>query len=189
MRALTFLSSLTTALSAVATVQALTPSPVPTFETLFVGSFIVEDVKTINQGTFGTRVHGAITGGNLTDTSGKVVAQILPTADTGILSNSGIFFPEVVLPLVWTADNKYAHLNIQGVGELFVTDMTYVYVSASMLNATMRAHTNLMTLRRHLETDSEQYSSLNSRFLLANITFPGGAQSTGNPIVTIYGLL
>ena len=52
----------------------------------------------------------------MTDPSGKVVAKILPTADTGILSDSGIFFPELVLPLIWTVDGKYAHLSIQGVG-------------------------------------------------------------------------
>lgn len=62
MRALTILSSLATALSTVTAVQALTPSPVPTFETLFVGSFTVGDIQTIDQGTFGTRIHAAVTG-------------------------------------------------------------------------------------------------------------------------------
>ena len=41
---------------------------------------------------------------------------MLPTADTGIIDSSGVFFPEAILPLVWRADNKLAHLRLQGVG-------------------------------------------------------------------------
>ena len=54
--------------------------------------------------------------GSLADPSGKPAATILPTADTGLISNSGTFFPEAVIPLVWTADNTSAYLNVQGVG-------------------------------------------------------------------------
>ena len=62
--------------------------------------------------------------GNLTDTSGNLVARLLPTADTGIISNSGVFFPEAVLPLIWTADNKFAHFRAQGVGCVFLPSST-----------------------------------------------------------------
>ncbi|KAI0716962.1 hypothetical protein C8Q76DRAFT_795202 [Earliella scabrosa] len=165
MRLLSFVSAVFAALSAtqLAAAQAPQGSTPPTFETLFVGSFTIADFLTIPNSTFGTRVHGVISGGNLTDTSGNLVARLLPTADTGIISNSGVFFPEAVLPLIWTADNKFAHFRAQGVGRLFESDLVYL----------------------HVETDSEQYSSLNSRFLLANVSFPADAQSAAT--ITVFG--
>ncbi len=41
---------------------ALTPAPPPTFETLFVGQFTAGDLRVINNGTFGTRLHAPIIG-------------------------------------------------------------------------------------------------------------------------------
>ncbi|KAI0760502.1 hypothetical protein C8Q74DRAFT_1221128 [Fomes fomentarius] len=167
MRVLPILPSLIASLYTSAHVAgaALTPAPPPTFETLFVGQFTAGDVRVINNGTFGTRLHAPIIGGNLSDTSGKLVANILPAADTGLVSNSGIFFPEAVIPLVWTADNKSAYLQILGVGKLFVADALYI----------------------HLETDSEAYNALNSRFLVGNLTF--SQEDPQNPTLTIFGLV
>ncbi|KAI0716964.1 hypothetical protein C8Q76DRAFT_692492 [Earliella scabrosa] len=154
-----------TALSATQLAAAQTPqgSTPPTFETLFVGTFTPTDFFTIPNSTFGTRVHVVVTGGNLTDTSGNLVATLLPTAETGIISNSGVFFPEAILPFVWTADNKLAHFRVQGIGRIFDSNLNYL----------------------HVETDSEQYSELNNRFLLGNVSFPADGQ--GSATLTVFG--
>ena len=56
--------------------------------------------------------------GNLTDmSSGNLVATLLPgSADTGIISNSGIFFPEATLTVRWEVDQQLAHLRATGTG-------------------------------------------------------------------------
>ncbi|RPD65777.1 hypothetical protein L227DRAFT_597222 [Lentinus tigrinus ALCF2SS1-6] len=165
MRALTFLSLLATFFAGAA--QAATPAAPPQFGTLFVGFLDVDlpNVETINNSTFGTRVYAPITGGNLTDpTSGKLAATVLPgSADTGVISNSGAFFPVVSLPLRWEVDQKLAYLHVTGIGKYFTSDLLYV----------------------HLETASETYSALNSRFLVANLTFVEGDES--HPVLTVFG--
>ncbi|KAI0710440.1 hypothetical protein C8T65DRAFT_191081 [Cerioporus squamosus] len=144
--------------------QAVTPATPPQFETLFVGALELGDVGTINNTAFGTRIYGPVNGGNFTDTSGKLVATALSgSADTGILSNSGIFFPQVILNLRWEVDRKLAYLRAEGLGKLFESDLNYL----------------------HLETDSETYSALNSRFLLVNVSFATGDST--HPVVTIFG--
>ncbi|KAI0730553.1 hypothetical protein C8Q76DRAFT_792709 [Earliella scabrosa] len=153
-------SSVLTALLMLDIATAFAPAPPPTFETLFVGTWTVGEVLTIPDGTFGTRLHGAVTGGNLSDPAGNIVGTILPTADTGIVAASGTFFPQAIFPIVWTADNTYAHLELQGVGEFLVEDMLYI----------------------HVETDSEQYRALNSRFLIGNLTFQDNI-----PMLTVFG--
>ncbi|KAI0754257.1 hypothetical protein C8Q80DRAFT_1350104 [Daedaleopsis nitida] len=161
MRILTRLTSLVATISVA---YAVTPAAPPTFETLFVGTFDVGKVRTINNGSFpGTRIYAPISGGNLTDTAGNSVANILPSADTGIVSVSGTFYPEAVLPLVWTADNQSAYLRLEGVGTLLKSDLVYI----------------------HLETASEHYSALNSRFLLGNVTFPPHHKNVAT--ITIFG--
>ena len=52
------------------------------------------------------------------DVSGNPAATILPSADTGIISASGTFFPEAVIPVRWTVDNAFAYLHAQGVGSV-----------------------------------------------------------------------
>ena len=54
--------------------------------------------------------------GSFNDPAGNLVATMLPTSDTGIIDSSGVFFPESILPLIWTADKKLAHLRLQGIG-------------------------------------------------------------------------
>lgn len=54
---------------------------------------------------------------NLTDPCGDMVATLAsPTADTGIISSSGLFFPEAVIALRWEVDHKLALLTVNGVG-------------------------------------------------------------------------
>ena len=64
MRLLSFVSAVFAALSAtqLAAAQAPQGSTPPTFETLFVGSFTIADFLTVPNSTFGTRVHGVISG-------------------------------------------------------------------------------------------------------------------------------
>ena len=47
---------------------------------------------------------------------GNLVAKFDPGLDTGIVTADGIFYPDVVLPFVWTADQKNAYLHATGVG-------------------------------------------------------------------------
>ena len=55
--------------------------------------------------------------GNFTDLNGNLVATVLPSADTGIISDeSGTFFLDLVLPLRWAVDGKLAYLRSQGPG-------------------------------------------------------------------------
>ncbi|KAI0717028.1 hypothetical protein C8Q76DRAFT_840209 [Earliella scabrosa] len=110
------------------TLAQVKPAPPPTFETLFVGTLVLGESHNVTNGTFGTRMHGVIT------------------------CNSGIFFPEGVVPVIWAADNKLGYLRCQGVG--------------------------------HVETDSEHYRGLNSRFIVGNTVW-----SDGNPTWTIFGAL
>ncbi|RDX44863.1 hypothetical protein OH76DRAFT_1036003 [Lentinus brumalis] len=83
---------------------AITPNAVPEFETLFCGEFELAAIDSLDA-TFGTRVNIALKGGNLTNTSGNHAAMLLPTSDTGVISNSGIFFPEATMFWRWAADN------------------------------------------------------------------------------------
>ncbi|TFK93154.1 hypothetical protein K466DRAFT_581241 [Polyporus arcularius HHB13444] len=163
MRTFTVIASL--AVFFAGAVQAITPAATPQFEALFVGVLEVGDAATINNTTFGSRLYGPITGGNLTDlASGQLAGTVLAgSSDTGIISQSGIFFPDAVLSVRWEVDQKLAYLRATGVGEIFVSDLSYI----------------------HLETDSETYSALNSRFLLGNLTFFEGEQT--HPVLTIYG--
>ncbi|RDX45473.1 hypothetical protein OH76DRAFT_1486300 [Lentinus brumalis] len=146
-------------------VQAVTPAVTPQFEALFVGVLEIGDVGTINNTTFGSRLYAPITGGNLTDlVSGQLAGTVLAgSSDTGIISQSGIFFPDAVLSVRWEVDQQLAYLRAAGVGKIFVSDLAYV----------------------HLETESETYSALNSRFLLGNVTFLEGDQS--HAVLTIFG--
>ncbi|RPD63968.1 hypothetical protein L227DRAFT_650925 [Lentinus tigrinus ALCF2SS1-6] len=137
---------------------------IPKFETLFYGEFELEAINSLNS-TFGSRVNIALTGGNLTDTSGNLAATLLPTSDTGVISNSGIFFPQATMFWRWAADDKFAYLRLDGVGIPYESDVVYV----------------------HMETDSTEHIALNSRFLLANVTFVAGEGS--NPLFTLFGLV
>lgn len=54
---------------------------------------------------------------NLTDTAGSLVATLVsPTADTGVISNSGIFFPQARAVVRWEVDQKLAFFTLNGVG-------------------------------------------------------------------------
>ncbi|TFK94641.1 hypothetical protein K466DRAFT_439638, partial [Polyporus arcularius HHB13444] len=122
----------------------------PQFETMFYGILEFGTIGTLNA-TFGTRVNFPVKGLNLTDTSGNLVATLAnPTADTGVIDNTGIFFPQAHPVIRWEVDQKLAYLALNGVGMTWVLTMTHPMYS-------------------HLETDSETYSSLNGRFIVANI--------------------
>ena len=117
---------------------ALTPSPVPQFETLFVGQFIIgPDSSTIDT-PFGTRIYATVLGsvlnalhewrcplteqcyrGNFTDPSGILVATMLPgTTDTGFVNVNpgGLFFPDAVIVWRWEVDQTLAYIRTRGVG-------------------------------------------------------------------------
>ncbi|KAI0684277.1 hypothetical protein C8T65DRAFT_593838 [Cerioporus squamosus] len=143
-----------------------TPSAPPQFETLFFGNLELGTIDTLNT-TFGTRVNFPVKGLNLTDTSGNLIATLLsPTADTGVVSNSGIFFPEAHVFLRWEADQKLAYFTLNGVGDGLDTHGDAPIYS-------------------HLETDSEIYSSLNGRFIVANVSSTEGL--SGNLTITFFG--
>ncbi|EJF60024.1 hypothetical protein BD309DRAFT_987032 [Dichomitus squalens] len=158
------LTSILTSLSAV--VIAQTPQPPPTFEALFAGQLINGDLKdTVNTtGPFGTRIHSPITGGNLTDANtGDVVATLLPTADNGIVTSSGLFFSSSVLPYVWKVDGTLASITVHGIGNSSTGSFAYA----------------------HVETDSSTYSWMNSNFFIIRLV------TTANPLVpefTLYGV-
>ena len=141
MRFFSFLSSLAFAtLTAITTVVfAQSPLPTPQFEPLFAGQItITSGINTTSP--FGTRVHYAISGwvscirvvvccvvlpkyscssssGNMTDAkTGDKVATILALADDGIVSNSGVFFPEAVIPVIWDVDGHLASIRVTGIG-------------------------------------------------------------------------
>ncbi|KAI1783749.1 hypothetical protein LXA43DRAFT_1067373 [Ganoderma leucocontextum] len=163
MRCSSFLSSLAAILAAsTAAVSAQTPLPTPKFEALFAGVLTI--ASSLNTtGPFGTRIHVAISGGNLTDAkTGKLVGTILPFADDGIVSDSGIFFPDAVLPLTWV-DGHLASIRVPGIGSLNVGTMNYA----------------------HVETDSPTYSWMNSNFFITRRMTTGDPTQ---PIFTIYGL-
>ncbi|EMD34245.1 hypothetical protein CERSUDRAFT_75830 [Gelatoporia subvermispora B] len=117
------------------------PSPVPQFEVLMSGPIVLSDSADLVAGPFGSRLNAPILEGNLTDTSGNLVAAIVPgtSADHGLVAADGTFFPDGCITIQWTVDSKSAYLHAQGVG--------------------------------HVETDFPTWNSLNSRFLLANFTF------------------
>ncbi|EJF61534.1 hypothetical protein DICSQDRAFT_126968 [Dichomitus squalens LYAD-421 SS1] len=132
MRSSRLLSPLTGILAAgFALAVAQTPQPPPTFDAIFMGQIVSGPSQDAlnTTGPFGIRQHAPDTGGNLTDAkTGEVVATLLPTADTGILSNSGIFFPSAVLPYVWKADGKLASITVNGIGNINTGSFIYACV-------------------------------------------------------------
>ncbi|PIL36398.1 hypothetical protein GSI_00086 [Ganoderma sinense ZZ0214-1] len=101
--------------------------------------------------------------GNITDAkTGELVATILQNHDNGLIAE-GIFFSRVVLPVIWTVDQKFASISARGVGVSGETSMSYL----------------------HLETDSPTWSWLNRRFLFSTLSFTGSDQTAS----TIYGEL
>ncbi|RPD78186.1 hypothetical protein L226DRAFT_567862 [Lentinus tigrinus ALCF2SS1-7] len=108
------------------TSRTIAPNKIPKFETLFYGEFELEDINSLNS-TFGSRVNIALKGGNVTDTFGNLAATLLPTSDTGVISNSGIFFPQATMFWRWAADDKFAYLRLDGVGIPYESDVVYVY--------------------------------------------------------------
>ena len=59
--------------------------------------------------------------GSLNDVNGTLVADFFPSADTGLLTTDGIFFPEGTMPLRWVADQKNAYMSSSGIGYVFRT--------------------------------------------------------------------
>ncbi|KAM5530168.1 hypothetical protein V8D89_008629 [Ganoderma adspersum] len=164
MRCSTFFSSLAAVLAAsTAAVLAQSPLPTPKFEALFAGQFTISSSPNTT-GPFGTRVHFAISGGTLANaTSGKTVATILPFADDGIVSNSGLFFPDSVIPITWNVDGRLASIRVSGIGTLENGSMSYA----------------------HVETDSPTYSWMNSNFFITKLA----ATDPTQPLFTIYGVV
>ena len=55
--------------------------------------------------------------GTLADAkTGKTVASILSFADDGIVSDSGLFFPDSVIPMTWNVDGHLASIRVTGIG-------------------------------------------------------------------------
>ena len=48
--------------------------------------------------------------------TGEKVATILALADDGIIGNSGVFFPEAVIPVIWDVDGHLASIRVTGIG-------------------------------------------------------------------------
>ncbi|KAM5533399.1 hypothetical protein V8D89_012949 [Ganoderma adspersum] len=163
MRCSPFLSSLATILAAATAVvvSAQSPLPTPQFEPLFAGQFtLASGINTISP--FGTRVHYPITGGSMTDAkTGKRVATLLPYSDDGIVSNSGIFFPEAVIPVIWDVDGHLAYIRNTGIGNMV-----------------------LATHYAHIETDSPTYSWMNSNFFIVT----RNATDSTQPVFTVFGI-
>ncbi|OCH84251.1 hypothetical protein OBBRIDRAFT_839842 [Obba rivulosa] len=132
------------------------PAAPPQFEVLFSGPLSIGD-RNVLSGPFGARLNAPVLGGDLTDVAGSLVATVVPAT-----AADGTFFPDAKLTLQWAADGKFAYLHAQGVGELGGSDLTHV----------------------HLETDSATWSSLNSRFIVGNLTF-----GTPDAILTVFGVL
>ncbi|EMD34248.1 hypothetical protein CERSUDRAFT_86374 [Gelatoporia subvermispora B] len=103
------------------------PAPAPRFETILSGPISIGDLSLI-AGPFGSRLSAPVLSGNLSDTSGNLVATVVPntSADDGVVSASGTFFPDAKATLQWIVDGELAYLHMQGVGELGVSDLTYV---------------------------------------------------------------
>ncbi|PIL36399.1 hypothetical protein GSI_00087 [Ganoderma sinense ZZ0214-1] len=163
MRFSSLFSSLTAVLAAsTAAVLAQSPLPTPKFEALFAGQFTISSSPNTT-GPFGTRVHFVISGGTLADaTTGKTVATILPFADDGIVSDSGLFFPDSFLPITWSVDGHLASIKVTGIGNLNNGSMSYA----------------------HVETDSPTYSWMNSNFFITKLS----ATNPTQPTFTIYGV-
>ncbi|OCH84161.1 hypothetical protein OBBRIDRAFT_839921 [Obba rivulosa] len=141
------------------------PATAPHFEVLFSGPLAIGDLNVVS-GPLGQRLNAPVLSGSLSDPAGNLVATIVPgtTADHGIIASDGTFYSDAKITLQWTADDKFAYIHALGVGEAGVHDLTYVY----------------------LETDSATWGSLNSRFLIADLTF-GGVND--DPIFTVFDVL
>ncbi|KAM5530169.1 hypothetical protein V8D89_008501 [Ganoderma adspersum] len=134
--------------------------PTPQFEPLFVATLDILSIRNLT-GPLGTRVYSTTSIGNLTDAkTGELVGTILDNHDNGLIAE-GIFFSNVVLPVIWAVDQKFASISCSGVGISGETSMSYL----------------------HLETDSPTWSSLNRRFLFSTLSFTGSDQTSS----TIYG--
>ena len=48
--------------------------------------------------------------------TGKRVANLLPYSDDGVVSNSGIFFPDAAIPVIWDVDGRLAYIRNRGIG-------------------------------------------------------------------------
>ncbi|OCH84253.1 hypothetical protein OBBRIDRAFT_891896 [Obba rivulosa] len=157
----TFLAQFTTIFSLIACVCA-EPAPLPQFETLFSGPLLIGQFNSVT-GPLGVRLNAPVLGGNLSDSSGNMVATIMtgPGAEHGIVAADGTFFPDARITLQWTADQKFAYIDAHGVGQAGVKDMFYA----------------------HLETDSPTWNSLNARFIIANLTF-----GEPSPTLTFFGV-
>ncbi|OCH84252.1 hypothetical protein OBBRIDRAFT_799248 [Obba rivulosa] len=138
----------------------------PQFELLFSGPLIIGPTDIVN-GSYGSRLNVALLSGNLSDPSGKLAAKLVPNTnvENGIVAADGIYFPNGRLTYQWEVDGKFAFIEAHGVGEVFVAHMDYM----------------------HLETDSETWSFLNSRFLFANVTW--ASKTSNSPTVDVFGLV
>ncbi|PIL36404.1 hypothetical protein GSI_00092 [Ganoderma sinense ZZ0214-1] len=130
-----------------ATVSAQSP---PQFTAAFTGQFNVSAGYN-TAGPFGTRRHHAMDGGTLSNaTTGEVVADILSFSDNGIVTDSGLSFPALIIPLVWRADEHFASVSTSGVrNESGGTPYSWQYA--------------------HVETDSPTYSWMNGKFFIVQV--------------------
>ncbi|EJF60034.1 hypothetical protein DICSQDRAFT_171520 [Dichomitus squalens LYAD-421 SS1] len=159
-----FISSLASILVAVVASMASQISAPPLhFEAILTGKTTIGSDPLYTKSPFGTRLHSPLTGGNLTDPkTGEVVATLLPTADDGIISDSGEFFPSAILPYVWKADGHLASITVRGIGTLYGASITYA----------------------HVETDSPTYSWMNSKFFLFSLL---ANKEPPEMVFTLYG--
>ncbi|EMD31580.1 hypothetical protein CERSUDRAFT_100250 [Gelatoporia subvermispora B] len=138
--------------------------PLPQIELLATGTLDIDLIKLIDV-PLGGRVSAKINSGALYNPNGTLAAVVVEGTGigNGILATDDIFIASMIFTLQWTADDTYAYVEVRGIGQQFVHDFSYIYV----------------------ETNSNVWSNMNSRFLMANMTFP----DIGPPIMTVLGVV
>ncbi|OCH92366.1 hypothetical protein OBBRIDRAFT_791358 [Obba rivulosa] len=144
-------------------VQGAAPEVViPDFELIASGTLDVKQAGVFDV-PIGQRVSAIVTGGELYLPNGTLAATVVPGTGmgNGIVATDGIFYPSVYMTLQWAVDNTFAYCHVQGVGVELVKSLVYLY----------------------METNSTIWGSLNSRFMIGNMTF------TDPPVLGIYGVV
>ncbi|OCH92365.1 hypothetical protein OBBRIDRAFT_791357 [Obba rivulosa] len=137
--------------------------PVPQFELVAEGTVRIEQAGVFNV-PLGQRVSALVTEGELFLPNGTRIGAVVPGTGigNGLVANDGIFYASVIMTVkVDGEDNSFVYMHTQGVGEELVNSMVWVY----------------------METTSTNFKALNSRFLIANMTF------SEPPSLGVYGLV
>jgi len=141
-----------------------TAPPTPQLQLMSTGTLDIDLIKLIDV-PLGGRVSAKINSGALYNPNGTLAATVVEGTGigNGIVATDEIFIASMIFTLQWEVDKTYAYVEVKGIGEQFVHDLSYIYV----------------------ETNSNIWSSLNSQFLIANMTFP----TFGPPIMTVFSVV